>query len=419
MVGLFRDLPTGDAGNYRMAPINSSRCNGTGLIPRPSARADPGRRTAHGGGGVLNTRSGSLPTSLVLAAYTALGVVTPASSQIRAGLVTALKGTATVAHGSVPEPIPLARRDAVFLRDRIATRERSFAQLLLGGKALVTVREWSTLTVNDVPRTATVALGIGRLAIAVAKEKMRAGETVQIQTPNCVVAIRGTVVVAEVTRVGSRGAVPGSFATTITVIRGVVEVTLLDPQSGRPVGAPVTVGPLGRVEAKGTTPLHPQAITPEAALTLGSDFSVEQDDWPTVATPATLRDQIDEALRLSGGLAPIQGSASPGSVGTVIPGLGAPPAVAATVSPTISPTLPGSVGASLGTAGTGPPASFSAPSGLLPQTNGLIAPALGAAASPASALPVPIGAGTATPPLSPTTAPILPTTVGPKVPLHR
>ena len=149
---------------------------------------------------MLNDRPWTLSVPLILVTLAALGAATPGSAQVRAGVVAALEGTVTATRASLPLPVSLARRDAVFLRDRIATRERSLAQLLLGGKALVTMREWSSLTINEAPRTATVELGLGRLAIAVAKDKMRYGDTVEIRTPNCVVGIRGTVVVAEVTQ---------------------------------------------------------------------------------------------------------------------------------------------------------------------------------------------------------------------------
>ena len=139
--------------------------------------------------------------TLILVVWAALGAVTSASGEARVGVITALEGTATATRATTAQPVSLARRDAVFVRDRIATHERSLAQLLLGDKALVTMREWSSLTIssltiNEAPRTATVELGLGRLAIAVAKDKMRYGDTVEIRTPNCVVGIRGTVVVA-------------------------------------------------------------------------------------------------------------------------------------------------------------------------------------------------------------------------------
>ena len=300
---------------------------------------------------MLNDRPWAFSAPLMLATLAALGAATPGSAQVPAGVVAALEGTVTATRASLPLPVPLARRDAVFLRDRIATRERSFAQLLLGGKALVTVREWSTLTVNEVPSTATVELGLGRLAIAVAKDKMRPGDSVEIKTPNCVVGIRGTVVVAEVAKTAARGTIAGLFTTTITVLRGTVGVTQLDPQTGRPLGAPVTVGPFGRVELSGIAPLRSLTITAEAARELAADFSVEKKNWPTIASPTMVQDHIDEALRQAAALAPSAGSAGAaltsappaatplGSVSTTATSLITPLALPTTPGPIEAPTL--------------------------------------------------------------------------------
>src|SRR6266446_1038417 len=269
---------------------------------------------------MLNDRPRAFPAPLMLATLAALGAATPGSAQVPAGVVATLEGTVTATRASLPLPVPLARRDAVFLRDRIATRERSFAQLLLGGKALVTVREWSTLTVNEVPSTATVELGLGRLAIAVAKD-------------------------------AARGTIAGLFTTTITVLRGTVGVTQLDPQTGRPLGAPVTVGPFGRVELSGIAPLRSLTITAEAARELAADFSVEKKNWPTIASPTMVQDHIDEALRQAAALAPSAGSAGAaltsappaatplGSVSTTATSLITPLALPTTPGPIEAPTL--------------------------------------------------------------------------------
>src|SRR5437879_3267513 len=292
---------------------------------------------------MLSDRLSTFWAPLTLVTLAALGAATPGSAQVPAGVVAALEGSVTATRASLPLPVPLARRDAVFLRDRIATRERSFAQLLLGGKALVTVREWSALTVNEVPSTATVELGLGRLAIAVAKDKMRPGDTVEIRTPNCVIGIRGTVVVAEVAKTAASGTTAGSFRTTITVLRGTVGVTQLDPQTGRPLGAPVTVGPLGRVELSGTAPLRSQTITPQAARELVADFSVGKKDWPTIASPTMVQDHVDEALHQAAALAPSAGSARilPGSTLTSSPPGAAPLGSAPTAATSlITPALP-------------------------------------------------------------------------------
>jgi hypothetical protein len=65
------------------------------------------------------------------------------------GVVTTLAGNATVARATLSSPQPLRFKDDVFLRDRITTAEKSIVRVLLGGNALVTVRELSALTITE------------------------------------------------------------------------------------------------------------------------------------------------------------------------------------------------------------------------------------------------------------------------------
>src|SRR5437867_2592894 len=119
----------------------------------------------------------------------------PASSEESpVGVVAMLLGTATVTRAALRAPALLRFKDGVFLRDRIVTGERSAVRVLLGGKATVTARERSSLTITEVPATSTVTLAVGRTAVAVSKAAMKPGQTIEIQTPNAVVAIRGTLV---------------------------------------------------------------------------------------------------------------------------------------------------------------------------------------------------------------------------------
>ncbi len=126
----------------------------------------------------------------------------------KAGVVSTLQGTVTASRAAAPQPIPLKFKDDVFLLDRIQTGDQSVARILLGGKALVTVRERSVLTVTEIPGRSTVNLESGKISLAVARERMSAGESVDIRTANAVAAVRGTVVVAEVTRATAQ-ATPG------------------------------------------------------------------------------------------------------------------------------------------------------------------------------------------------------------------
>src|SRR6267142_6030553 len=207
------------------------------------------------------------------------------SAEPQVGMVAMLLGTATVTRAAVPAPVPLSFKDDFFLRVRITTAEKSAVRVLLGGKATVTARELSVLTITEVPGTSTVSLGAGRTAVAVSKARMKPGETVEIKTPNVIVAVRGTFVIAEVS--------PGR--STITILRGLVEVTKLDPATGRPVRPAVKVGALERVIVTGTGPVPaPQAITPEAAKSLASDFTFLPKDSPAASVAA-----LNEAVKKS------------------------------------------------------------------------------------------------------------------------
>src|SRR5262249_41643974 len=160
-------------------------------------------------------------------------------------------GEVTVA-GAAPAPLPLRFKDEAFVRDRISTAERSLARLLLDQKALVTVRELSELEITEASGRSTVDLGAGKIAIGVARQRMRPGEIVEIRTQNAVAAIRGTVVVAENLPVPP-GAPPQS---RIHVLSGYVDITprnnpgappvrMVAPAStatnGPSVGVPVTL----------------------------------------------------------------------------------------------------------------------------------------------------------------------------------
>src|SRR5262245_35000327 len=127
-----------------------------------------------------------------------LTILTPAAEAAAsgAGVVTAVSGQVTVSR-TATTPSPLRFKDEVFLRDRISTAEHSLARLLLDQKALVTVRELSELEITEESGRSTVDLGSGKIAIGVARQRMRPGEIVEIRTQNAVAAIRATVVVAE------------------------------------------------------------------------------------------------------------------------------------------------------------------------------------------------------------------------------
>jgi hypothetical protein len=286
----------------------------------------------------------------------------------RAGIVTALQGHATVAHLASKQPAPLKFRDDVFLNDRITTGDRSLARVLLGGRATVTVRERSILAITAAPGTATLDLPHGKLALAVARDAMKPGESIEIRTPNIVVAIRGTVVVAEV----SPGrATDGTLDVTVfTVLRGTVEVLQLDAVSRRPLGPPLTLGALQSITVTGSAPPQLRTITPEAAQKIANDYRTPP---APVATAAVAESEAQKAASrvdaLVRGLAPdLSGTTTPvtstsGALSTSTSGL------TSTTSGTLSTTS--------GTLSSTTSSVFSKTSGVLnTTTSGLGTPTL-------------------------------------------
>jgi FecR protein len=246
-----------------------------------AARTEADRDVKRGdGGGDRMSLVKRVIAALLLTGAAALLLASSTLAQERVGVVTNIEGFATVARVALPEPKPLHFKDDLFLRDRITTGERSMVRVLLGGKATVTARERSVLTITEVPGLATINLGAGRIAVAVAKGLMKPGEVIQIKTPNAVTAIRGTVVIAEVEPV------PQGYQSTITILRGLVDVTKLDP-AGALTGPAVKVGVLERVTVVDARPVPaPQKITRETASALAADFSLVPKNAPAASTDA-------------------------------------------------------------------------------------------------------------------------------------
>ena len=175
---------------------------------------------------------------------------TGGDSSRNVGVVTTLAGNATVARVSLAHPQPLRFKDDVFLRDRISTAEQSVVRVLLGGKALVTVRELSTLTVTEATGRSVVDLSSGKIAMGVLRQRMRPGEVIEIRTPNAIAAIRGTVLVVELIPEpgGSTGA--PRYTTKVHVLHGLVEVS--DPKN--PGAPPAQVGTMESWSRTGSDP---------------------------------------------------------------------------------------------------------------------------------------------------------------------
>lgn len=142
------------------------------------------------------------------------------------GVVTALTGRADLKRSQAPQPVGLRLRDALFVRDVVDTQKESLARILLLGKSTVTVRELSRLeireeTLPDGGQRAGVDLAVGKIRVMVARRLMKAGEQIEIRTPNAVAGVRGSDGLVEV------GALPdGTPRTVVTVATGEFEVAL-------------------------------------------------------------------------------------------------------------------------------------------------------------------------------------------------
>src|SRR5439155_421530 len=95
-------------------------------------------------------------------ALVALVVAAPASAfaqPTKAGVVTTVHGTATVSRASLSQPVPLKFKDGAFAQDRVPTGDDSVPRILLGGRAIVTVRERSSPTTTELPHVSTFDVG--------------------------------------------------------------------------------------------------------------------------------------------------------------------------------------------------------------------------------------------------------------------
>jgi len=186
--------------------------------------------------GMIRIVRASVWLLVLLAAFPGRGL----GQQTKAGIATIIEGDVTARRAAAPKPVALKFRDDVLLRDTITTAERSLARLLLGGKATVTVRERSQLTVTEAPGASLVEVGKGKIGLALAPGRMRPGDVVQIRTPNAVLGVRGTVVVAEIVPATPKAAVAApSIQTNVYVLTGKVDVQEL--RGGVPVGPVFTV----------------------------------------------------------------------------------------------------------------------------------------------------------------------------------
>jgi len=237
------------------------------------------------------------------------GIPASAAAQAKAGVVTTLQGTATVARSTAAQPTPLRFRDDVFVHDHIVTGGSAIVRILLGGRAVVTVRERSALTIHETPTTSTIEIGSGKIALAVARDRMKPGESVQIKTPNAMAGVRGTVVIADVAAPAG-----GAVTTRFTLLTGIVDVARLDAATGQATGQLVTLRPLQTIAVTGGLPPGAvRALGSHEAQSIADDYKVVLPPPPPPANAQVTEQQIELAVQHSAALTEAEPDAEDGT----------------------------------------------------------------------------------------------------------
>ncbi len=201
-----------------------------------------------------------------------LPAVAAAQSDESAGVVTTVNGDATLIRAvTTARPVSLQMRDEIFVRDRIHTQPHSLVRVLLGGKALITVRELSVLTVSEEAGRVTVDLQSGKIGVAVVKGRMRPGEVIEIRSPNATAAVRGTVFVVEVDPIKAGAAAPVT-TTRVHLFQGALDVSAhLDPSQPA-----VRLAALQSVAVAGNTVGSVRPLSRDAVAALTADLKPKQ-----------------------------------------------------------------------------------------------------------------------------------------------
>jgi len=201
-----------------------------------------------------------------------------AQEQPGIGVVSTLIGEATVARGTTTQPLALKMRDDVFMQDRISTKERSLVHVLMGGKALLTVRELSVLTITEEGGRATVDLQSGKVGLAVVRQRMKRGGIIEIRTPHAVAAVRGTVLVVEIIPGpgGDSQSDAGGGSTNVHLIHGKLDVSL----ASNPNALPIQLESLQSVTASRHALGTVRPLTPEAAVAVAANLKMNQPSRP-------------------------------------------------------------------------------------------------------------------------------------------
>jgi hypothetical protein len=260
-----------------------------------------------------------------------------AQSAPEVGVVTTMQGQATVVRLASTTALPLRFRDSIFERDKINTAENSIVKVLMGGKAIVTVRELSVLTITEDLGKTTINLESGKIAVAVARQRMKPGDRLEVHTPNAVAAVRGTVFVVEVKRQGAQqgGGNLGANTEVITV-HGTVEVgSLGNPANTALLNAFQSLGVTGSNLGRIVNLTQQQMTTVLAAFPNAPRHGLNQDTSATL-----LGKEQSKAAGLETSLMSLPGNPSLGQINNP-GGCGGAPCLEPQQKPTPPPPTPG------------------------------------------------------------------------------
>ena len=166
----------------------------------------------------------------------------PAHAQTKVvGFIDSVQGHATVTRHSATEAVKV--RDMISLGEQITTADGSTVQLSpIGGPlTLVTLRERTTLTIDQTPRRTIFRLSEGGLVFTGGspwQEGLR--DTVEIRTPHAITQARGAALAVEIR--------PPLETTRVCVFSGTAVVSGLSEDVGQTevgVGHCVTIGVTG------------------------------------------------------------------------------------------------------------------------------------------------------------------------------
>lgn len=173
---------------------------------------------------------GGIGPFIVLSTLT-VGLTTAHAVTLKgAGLVIALQGEAEVRRASLPAPQLLKFRDDVFWKDVLITRSDSRLRVLLQGRTVVALGPVARMELQEpveaaAPHKTVVQLlaGLARIAF---DRTVELRQEIEVQTPNAVTGIRGTILFVEV----QPGPTAATTVTTVAVEQGEVIVTGLGGQ---------------------------------------------------------------------------------------------------------------------------------------------------------------------------------------------